>query len=314
MNGNRLRPAVIVLLGVLAISAAAATMDGPAVESTAESGADESGKAGDGTGSTSGATYQGGPVSIYTTPGWSISGPVVQWSIMLVLGLGTAFLLGYVIYVILRDGLDGLLSVLKLGATTVPGVVIVFGGLLAVLLLLAGELPWQAVDIPTPGGTSGGGGPAQTTPPTGTTVPPLVLAVVGLALVGVVVFLIGSRLSSDSSSEFDSTTDATERERERAPSVRGPTRTSIEDVPPSNGVYRAWREMATSVDRDTLRIETPAEVARRAIDEGFDRRAVHALTETFEEVRYGEQLPTEDRVSRAESALNRLDRDGGEAA
>lgn len=250
-------------------------------------------------------------MSIDTTPGLAIPGSVVQWAITLVLGLGTAFLLGYTVYVTWRDGLDGLLSVLKLGATTVPGVVLVFGGFLALLLLLTGELPWPAVDIATSGGSSGGGDPAQTTP-TGTTIPPLVLAVVGLVLVGVVVFLLGSRLSSGNSTASDSVTDATERERQRAPSVSAPARTSIEDVPPSNAVYRAWREMAKSVDRTALQTETPAEIARRAIDEGFDRQAVNALTETFEEVRYGEQSPTEDRVSRAESALHRLDRDGGE--
>lgn len=85
----------------------------------------------------------------------------------------------------------------------------------------------------------------------------------------------------------------------------------VTDVPQSNAVYRAWREMATrAVDGDAT--VTASEVARAAVRSGLDRDAVATLTDLFEEVRYGDRAATDERERRAKAALRAIE-DGREA-
>lgn len=88
------------------------------------------------------------------------------------------------------------------------------------------------------------------------------------------------------------------------------------DAPVENEVYRAWREMARSLDVERPASSTPAEFARTAIEAGLDPGTVDELTDLFREVRYGDAAPTTDRERRAVAALRRIEdahADGGGA-
>jgi hypothetical protein len=76
---------------------------------------------------------------------------------------------------------------------------------------------------------------------------------------------------------------------------------------PDDGVARAWYRMVARLDTTDRESRTPAELARRAIDEGLDPDAVRELTELFRAVRYGSARPTTDRERRAARALERLE-------
>jgi len=80
---------------------------------------------------------------------------------------------------------------------------------------------------------------------------------------------------------------------------------------PDNEVYEAW----TRVDRRYGAPErTPGEVAERASASGAPEDAMQDLRRVFEEVRYGDEPPDEDRVGRAREAERRAlhedDREG----
>lgn len=75
-----------------------------------------------------------------------------------------------------------------------------------------------------------------------------------------------------------------------------------------NEVYRAWAEMATSLEVDHPDSSTPAEFATAAVDAGMDREDVDELTGLFEAVRYGGFDADADRERRAVVALRNIER------
>lgn len=74
-----------------------------------------------------------------------------------------------------------------------------------------------------------------------------------------------------------------------------------------NEVYRAWHEMTDRLDVANPDAATPSEFADAAIAAGIDREDVAELTALFEEVRYGDAIPTEAREDRALAALRRIE-------
>lgn len=76
---------------------------------------------------------------------------------------------------------------------------------------------------------------------------------------------------------------------------------------PSNEVREAWLSMVQRLDLDRPRARTPAECADAAVESDMNPEAVETLTGVFEEVRYGGEPVTEDRVERAREGLRRLD-------
>ena len=81
-----------------------------------------------------------------------------------------------------------------------------------------------------------------------------------------------------------------------------------------NEVYRAWRDMTEVLDVDRPASSTPAEFAAAAVEAGVDEEPVTDLTAVFERVRYGGEDPTEERERRAVEALRRIEeRHGGGA-
>lgn len=311
MHAGRVRAAAVGLLGVLAIGATAATMDG----SRQRSGSGGATGVGRGSGDGSGIGRGSGEAFQMREKGVTVDfGFPVAEAFGVIVALGAAFLVVYAGYLYWQDGLDGLLSLARVSRDVVIGVGLV--GVLAALVL------WQFFASFEPSSNarpervepgSAGQSAADATSQTGG-LDPVVVLVVGGALVLVVAaaLLATGRLDLDRGGDDGGDDDSVDRE-DPTGEVGTPVSTPpLDDVDASNGVYRAWRELAASVDGVGGRTLTPAEVARRAIDDGLDGEAVRAITETFAEVRYGGRPATEDRESRARAALDRLD--GGDGA
>lgn len=309
MDAERVRPALVVLLGVLAVSAAAATFDGQSATAVG-SGGDGAGEgAGDGTGSGDGAAGGFDPVGTELhvgLPTW-----VLRHFFLLAVVGGLLVTLGYAAVMAWLGRLDELKDLLATVASPFLGTAIYL------LLVVVAALAWASGGgIPTPGDVpeqpGGGGGGASSGPgvdPTGTGIPPAIL-VPAVAVLGLIAIAMVARARDD---ESDASVPDDEDDGDPDQSAPGFTRPpEFDDVSPSNPVYRAWRRLATSVEERPDRTATPGELARRAVEEGLDRDAVDTLRETFEEVRYGGRPPTGERAERARRALERIDdREGG---
>lgn len=91
------------------------------------------------------------------------------------------------------------------------------------------------------------------------------------------------------------------------PADADPTDVGVFDAPPSNAVDRAWAAMVARLDVDRPATTTPRDLATRAVEAGLDREAVERLTETFEEVHYGDRPVTRDRERAARRSRRRLE-------
>lgn len=74
-----------------------------------------------------------------------------------------------------------------------------------------------------------------------------------------------------------------------------------------NQVYQAYREMTDQLEVDHDESTTPREFAEAAADRGMAAGDVAALTDLFEEVRYGGFDPTANRESEAKQTLRRIE-------
>lgn len=316
MRRDRLRAAVVVVLGVLAISAAAATMQGSSGVSIGQGqAADTSGGSGQGRGQGMGSGRRSGMESENPYPNLTLPSSWLTWGLRFVFGGGLLFLVAYVGYQYYRDGWEGIRHILRQSRDVLLGAGLVLAlGLfyLLILSLSGGGAHGAPLMQPSPGGT----GTSSTEVATNATggVPPVALA--ALALVAVIVLMLAVRALLSGSSTGSEVVEAVEADEEEPDVARAEpdpvTGHSFTDVDAENAVYRAWRRLTELVgaDRETT---TPGEVAREAEREGLDRSAVRTVTDAFEEVRYGHRDPDGDREARATSALDRLDSGGGEA-
>jgi hypothetical protein len=80
---------------------------------------------------------------------------------------------------------------------------------------------------------------------------------------------------------------------------------SVGDV--DNEVFRAWKRMTEFVDVPAPKSSTPADFARAAQAAGMNEADVTALTDLFRAVRYGGEVPTEERERRAIEALREIE-------
>ncbi|WP_439025432.1 DUF4129 domain-containing protein [Haloarchaeobius sp. DT45] len=78
------------------------------------------------------------------------------------------------------------------------------------------------------------------------------------------------------------------------------------EAAPTNQVSAAWYEFVETLGLGDVRSCAPRECAEVARAEGVDEETIDALTEPFEEVRYGEAPVTEDRRQRARRGLERF--------
>lgn len=75
---------------------------------------------------------------------------------------------------------------------------------------------------------------------------------------------------------------------------------------PRDEVERAWLELVQTAGVDRPQSKTPAECADDVVAAGYDPEPVHRLRRAFEDVRYGEQTPTDDLREQVAQSRRRL--------
>lgn len=185
----------------------------------------------------------------------------------------------------------------------------------AVLALLVAFLVTQAPvggeQPEPPTGGLGAPGPSEVTNPPGDVAGPgglaglAVVAAVGLAGAGLFVLRL-----RDADPPLDEPGDGDAATRAAVAEAAGAAADRIGgEAATDNAVYRAWREMAASLDVADPGATTPGEFADAAVDAGFDPDAVAELTAVFERVRYGD-ADAGTYADRAAAALRRVEREG----
>ena len=284
MDRRTAESVLLAVLAVVALAAAAATL--PSADPSGGGG-------GDGSWST---TRGDGDDVARPTPAPNVgAGPDLSFLRPVVVALVVVGLLGLLVYLARyrREGFQ-----LLVGLVAVVTVV-------AVVFWL---VPFEYQ--PPPGGygfgglpldqPTGGDGEGSPTPP-----PILLLAVVAVVAIGATLLrLRWSRTDDDGSSEDPSTAE----EVAALGRAAGRAADRIESADElDNEVFRAWREMTALLDVDRPASTSPGEFAAAATRAGMDRDDVDELTRLFEDVRYGEDEPTEVNERRALSILRRVE-------
>ncbi|WP_435195931.1 DUF4129 domain-containing protein [Natronomonas sp. EA1] len=295
---SRLRALVVALLAVLALSAAAATLDSTP---TGEGGSGVSD--GDATGIGSDSSFSLGGLDPADT---SDASDLFRYLLYLVLAIvAVAGLLG--LYQFYEEyGFRGVVVVLLAGSVMLVFIYLVFAQ-------SAGEFAQNGSggigSEGTPALPGGGesGGDQQGVP---TADPPaafgllLVLAVVGA---GLVLF----RATGDEEAVPDPPTESGSGDPEQLARVAGEAADRIvRGAVVDNEIYRAWREMTDLLDVPNPNASTPTEFAEAAVDAGLDPADVAELTALFEAVRYGGADPSAERERRAVDCLRRIEAQG----
>ncbi len=282
-----LRSIVVAALGVLALGAAAATLDSTIIPESSD---------GEGSGGTPGAfpPPESGP-----TPGQTLPIPTDLLWILFLLAIAAVIVFALIYW---RD--------------TIPFVLA--GSILVILLFLVMYVALYFYDGPGFGGPPesfngslfdmpGEGGEEEIEAPE-TTVPPIfMLLVAGLAALGIVAALVSVR--SSSRTVVDDEEDETE-----GPSTAAVGRAAgraadrlEENVVAENEVYRAWREMTNLLEVPNSVSSTPGEFAAAARAAGMGREDVDELTRLFEDVRYGDTEPSEELEARSVALFRRIE-------
>ncbi|ACV46187.1 MULTISPECIES: DUF4129 domain-containing protein [Halomicrobium] len=311
MTIDRIGPALVVVLGVLAISAAAAGLDSPETATAVGTGESE----GAGAGSSDGTGYTAEQMADTAAP--NASSPFGNWvgpALQLLLVGGTAAYLAWVGYRLWREGASAVPELLKHAVTTVvpAGVawLVLFGSQL--FTLSWGEPDTERSTSGSPEHLEGGGSASAVATDAVSDALPLVALVIGAVVLVAGLVVLASRLTPDGDASTGTVADAPgpSREPDTVADSRASGRFEDADAEATNAVYRAWRELASEVEDADRRTQTPAEIAARARVAGFDRDAVATLTDRFREVRYGQRPPTSERETSARSALDRLRSEG----
>jgi len=304
------RFALAALLAVLVVATAAAGLDGTGADGSGELA--PSAESGVGFGSNTGIGAGNGTatgLSADNGPGGSFLPPfVVEHALSIVTVLSVTIPIVYAIVLVWQDGLDSLLDYLRNGAKRL---IMATVALLGFVLMM-----WILVSLLGDGGGGLGGstsspgafvGDAPGGPSITMTTLPIPLVVVG-ALAAIVALVVLSDRSGSTSRIAAALVGGKSSERRAMEDGGGnkrPSRHTIEDVEPTNDVYRAWLTLArTTGGVDPA--QTPSEVASRAVEYGLDADAVADLTDVFREVRYSGHPPTTERERRARAAADRL--------
>lgn len=300
-------PAVAMLLAVLVVATAAAGMSGP--DASGEGAASDEGL-GVGSGTGAGAGQSDGlgieredVESTSPVPTSFVRLLSTAFAVLVVGGLVLAFL-----FTLWRDGLEGVVSLLKSVLGSAVGVTVFLAVLLVILRVLqrfvgsggGGALGGGSVAESLTGGSGSGASTSPVDPSV------MVFAMLGVVLVAAVALL--SSRSLPSPAEFLGSDDESASARQTASGVEHEFDGPFEDVRPTNPVYRAWLDLVDAVDGESTR--TPTEIAREATAAGYDPEAVRTVTEQFAEVRYGGQRVDDEREATVRSARDRLGREG----
>ncbi|CCQ33916.1 conserved hypothetical protein [Halorhabdus tiamatea SARL4B] len=163
----------------------------------------------------------------------------------------------------------------------------------------------------TPAGTPGFGDGSET--PLALPVGGATGIIIAAGVLAVVVFFAwrSDSLRSVLSAEDGGEADAVDSDLSTLAQVAGDTADRVEaaETPRAadNAIYRAWGEMVTLLGVGDPQEATPRQFEATAVEAGMNPDDVHVLTETFEEVRYGDAALTETRRERAVAALERIE-------
>lgn len=156
--------------------------------------------------------------------------------------------------------------------------------------------------------TEGGGGGSESPPVIGEWFP-MFLLLGGFAVLVVAVTVLASR---DGSAEPASATEDPAPSRpDRSADIGAAAGRAADRLEAEEGleneVYRAWVEMVELLEVGDPQSATPRGFAREATRAGVEPDDVADLTELFEEVRYGDRPPTEEREREAVELLRRIE-------
>ncbi|MCU4740247.1 DUF4129 domain-containing protein [Halobacteria archaeon AArc-m2/3/4] len=161
--------------------------------------------------------------------------------------------------------------------------------------------------------TPGGGEPGEGDGTTDSVPRPLLTLFVALLVVTSI--FVGALVvsSRDSDSVPGSTIETEPNDDDNAAAVAAAAGRAAERIESSgdedvdNEVYRAWRDMTRLLEVDRPETSTPREFADAATDAGLAREDVDELTRLFEDTRYGHAETTDEMESRAVSVLRRIE-------
>lgn len=298
MDRNRAGAVFLALLGVLALSVGAASL-----ESATSAGSGPGAGSEEGVGAGEGDRFNlGSPNVSGTDTGFDIP-PILLRVAMLVLFV--LALLGLVPFYE-EYGLRGIAVAVALtvGFAVVVFLFVTHVDLAGLFENLAGDIGLFGSGTPELPGGGAIGEASGTAPIAGGTVALVVLLaaiVSGAALV--IVQASGDATASTAGADAEKgTSAAVGRTAGRAADRLEAAETAVD-----NEVYRAWHEMTDRLDVANPDASTPSEFADAAIAAGIDCEDVAELTALFEEVRYGDATPTEAREDRALAALRRIE-------
>ncbi|WP_254546201.1 DUF4129 domain-containing protein [Halomarina pelagica] len=298
MNRERATPLVLASLAVLALGAAAATLDSARRGPVAGSG-----------------SSQGLP---RPTPS---PAPPEELSILfeVLLGLLVVVALAAVARWLYREGRSAVVTTLVALAVVALLVLVVYS-----LFPFGGPLPGvNASNAGNGSGLFGGNGPGlfpgggngggESSLPIAAIRPaPALLALLAVVLVGAVAVVVratGDGGPPDPAAEPEPS-DPVDVRAVGAAAGRAADRIDA-DADLSNAVFRAWKEMTDHLDVSNPDASTPGEFEAAAVAAGMDPADVRELTGLFEAVRYGGVDADETREERAVVALRRIERTYG---
>lgn len=219
-----------------------------------------------------------------------------------------AMLVGTVLYAVTNRRRAALIAMALVGLT-----VILFA--LAEFLTLPGQTPQDsAFGLMEDTGVTGTGGEEGFVD-----IPQWAVFVLAAAVVGGLILsmtLAANRTDEDAVNESDSDNGEDERVADEIASVAATAADRLEDEASTTGfdneIFRAWHQMTVHLDVARPTSHTAQEFARAAIDAGMARRDVKALTELFEEVRYGTTPVSERREREAVELFRRIEAQYGD--
>lgn len=308
MPSQRALAALVVVVGVVALGAAAGGFDQPVGEPGQGGSVDTvDQEPGEGSGSMgSGDTVGADPADTWVVvPDWAL-----QALFLVMLGLGPLVGILWAAYLYATGGLEGLKRVIEETWDSILAMAIVLLGAYVVLWVGPGEFIFGNAPQPSPPDPGGGGADVI---PDSTSVVPMILVAGFFLLVGILA-VFHWRFFMNRGDDVETESDGSwEPEPVGDPTKSYASSAVTEEEGPDNAVYRAWYRLARRAGVAHDRSRTPGEVADAAIEEGLQRDDVRTITNVFSEVRYGHQPVTEERERRAESALQSIEGSGGDA-